>query len=178
MSSVCHSYALVCHPYAVRMYSCVIRYHSYLHVCHPYVTRTWFYHEPFESFCETDDDSLWRKVYGKTIYEWHADEIRVHISDITDDTRVTRETKVLSCHSHVTHIYSLVCHPFVNLMPSVCHLSVVLRRAHHKPVNFIHYFFYFHTFKRKYESRKKSIKFQPVMIHASRWYMRHEIRNE
>ena len=25
MSSVCHSYVLICHPYVIRMYSCVIR---------------------------------------------------------------------------------------------------------------------------------------------------------
>ena len=46
MSSVCHLYVLVCHPYVTRMYSYVTRISL---VWHPYVTRTWFYHEPFIS---------------------------------------------------------------------------------------------------------------------------------
>ena len=57
MSSVCHSYVLVCHPYVTRKYWCVIRMslvfsrmssvcHSYILLCHPYVTCLWFYHEP------------------------------------------------------------------------------------------------------------------------------------
>ena len=76
MSSVCHSYVLVCDPYITRMYSYVTRMslvctrmpsvcHSYVLVCHPYVTLMysyvihmslvchpyvtcmWFHHEPF-----------------------------------------------------------------------------------------------------------------------------------
>ena len=57
MSSVCHLYVLVCHPYVTRMYLHVIHMslictrmppvcYSYLLVCHPYVTRMWFFHEP------------------------------------------------------------------------------------------------------------------------------------
>ena len=40
MSSVCHSYVLVCHLYVTRMYSYVIRMSL---VCHPYVTRMYSY---------------------------------------------------------------------------------------------------------------------------------------
>ena len=51
MSSVCHSYVLVSHPFVTRMYSYVILmslvissvYHSYVLVCHPYVTRIYSY---------------------------------------------------------------------------------------------------------------------------------------
>ena len=54
MSSVSHSYVLVCHPYLTRMYSYVIRMslicthmssvcHSYVLVCYPYVTRMYSY---------------------------------------------------------------------------------------------------------------------------------------
>ena len=50
MSSVCHSHVLVCHPYVTRMSFACTRMssvcHSYVPVCHPYVTRMWFYHEP------------------------------------------------------------------------------------------------------------------------------------
>ena len=57
MSSVCHSFVLVSHPYITLMYSYFIHMllvctrmssvcHSYVLVCHPYVTRMWFYHEP------------------------------------------------------------------------------------------------------------------------------------
>ena len=64
MSSVCHSYVLVCLPYVTGMYSYFIRMslvctrmssvcHSYTHTyvlaCHPCVTRVWFYHEPRSS---------------------------------------------------------------------------------------------------------------------------------
>ena len=76
MSSVCHSYVFLCHPYVTRMYSYVTRMslvctclspvchsyvirmslvctrmsfvcHWYVLVCHSYVTRLWFYHELF-----------------------------------------------------------------------------------------------------------------------------------
>ena len=72
MSSVCHSYVLVCLSYVTRMYLYVIRIslvctrmssvcHSYVLVCtpmssvchsfvpasHSYVTHMWFYHEQF-----------------------------------------------------------------------------------------------------------------------------------
>ena len=58
MSSVCHSYVLVCHPCVTRMYSYVIRMslvctrmssvcYSYVLVCYPYVTHMWFYYKPF-----------------------------------------------------------------------------------------------------------------------------------
>ena len=54
MSSACHSYVLVCHPYITHMYSYVIRMslactrmssvcHSYVLVCHPYVTCMYSY---------------------------------------------------------------------------------------------------------------------------------------
>ena len=45
MTFVCHSYALVCHPYVTRMYSYVLVCHpySYVPVCHPYVTRMYSY---------------------------------------------------------------------------------------------------------------------------------------
>ena len=45
MSSVYHSYVIVCHPYVTRMYSMSSVCHSYALICHPYVTRMWFYHE-------------------------------------------------------------------------------------------------------------------------------------
>ena len=54
MSSICHSYVLVCHPCVTLMYSYVIRMslvctrmssvcHSYVLVCYPYVTRMYSY---------------------------------------------------------------------------------------------------------------------------------------
>ena len=54
ISSVYHSYVLVCHPYITSMYSYVIRMslvctrmspacHSYILVCHPYITRMCWY---------------------------------------------------------------------------------------------------------------------------------------
>ena len=60
MSSVCHSYVLVCHPYATRMDSYVICMslvcthmsfvcQSYELVCHLYVTRMCFYYEPLKT---------------------------------------------------------------------------------------------------------------------------------
>ena len=61
VSSVCHSYVLVCHPNVTHMYPYVIRMslvctrmssvcHLYVLVCHlyatQYVTCMWFYHDP------------------------------------------------------------------------------------------------------------------------------------
>ena len=50
MPFVCHSYLLVCHLYATRMYSNVMVCHSYILICHshlliyhPYVTRMYSY---------------------------------------------------------------------------------------------------------------------------------------
>ena len=54
MSSICHSYILVCQPYFTRTYSYVIRMspvctrmpsacHSYVFVCHPYITSMYSY---------------------------------------------------------------------------------------------------------------------------------------
>ena len=56
MSSKCHLYVLVCHPYVTSMYLYVIHMslactrissvrYSYVLVCHRYVTFMWFYHE-------------------------------------------------------------------------------------------------------------------------------------
>ena len=96
--------SFVCHLYAIRMYSYVIRVslvctrmsyvcHSYVLVCHPYVTRI------------------------------HSYVIRMSLV-------FTRMSSV--CHSYVirmslvcTHM-SPVCNPYVTRMSSVCHSSVVL----------------------------------------------------
>ena len=54
MSSLCHSYVFVCHPFVTRMYSYVILlllvcicmtsfYYSYFLACHTYVTRVYLY---------------------------------------------------------------------------------------------------------------------------------------
>ena len=87
MSSVCHSYVLVCLPYVTGMYSYFIRMslvctrmssvcHSYVLVCHPYVTRMYSYVFRMSLVC-------------------------------------TRMSSV--CHSY-THSYVLVCHPCVTRM--------------------------------------------------------------
>ena len=88
MSPVCHPYVLLYHPYVTRMYSYVTRMsllcthmspvcthmspvcHSYVLVCYLYVTRMYSYAKRMSLVC------------GKTTYEWHIDDIRVHTSDI------------------------------------------------------------------------------------------------
>ena len=43
MSSACHSYVLVCHPYITHMYSLSSVCHSHVLVCHPYITHMYSY---------------------------------------------------------------------------------------------------------------------------------------
>ena len=61
ISSVCHSYVLVCHSYGTRMYSNVIICSYDIHMalactCMQYVTRTWFYHEPVHKWLQLDSN--------------------------------------------------------------------------------------------------------------------------
>ena len=63
ISSVCHSYVLVCQSY----------------VTHAYVTRMYSY---ATSVCHSHVVLPWTFSVHTSIYEWHKDDIRVHASDI------------------------------------------------------------------------------------------------
>ena len=107
MSSVFHSYVLLCHSYVTRMYSYVIRMslertrmssvcHSYVLVCHLYVTRMYL----------------------------HV----IRVSLVCTLMSSVCHLYVLICHPYVTRMYShvirmsLICTP----MSSVCHWYLVL----------------------------------------------------
>ena len=95
LSSVCHSYILIRHPYVTRMYSYVI---CTSLVCSfatnqtnlvnginvfmvPFnrikLNKIWFIVKP-----QTNDIWITTSEYIRVTYEWHTGDIRVHTSDI------------------------------------------------------------------------------------------------
>ena len=101
MSSVFHSYVLVCHPYVSRMYSYVIRVslvctrmssacHSYVLACHSYVTHMYSYvirMSLVSGFTIPFTCCHIRMTYEyiRVTYEWHTSTYEWH----TNDLRVT-----------------------------------------------------------------------------------------
>ena len=123
MSSVCHSYILVCHPYVPRIYSYVIPMllvyirmsflcHSYVFVCHPYVTPMYSYAVRMSLVCT-------RYLY---IFVCHSYVTCMYSHAIPMSLVCTRMFSV--CHSYV-----LVCHPYVTCMYSyVIRMSLLCTR--------------------------------------------------
>ena len=105
LSSICHSYVLVCHPYVTRMHSYVIRMslvctpmssicHSNVLACHSYVARMYAYPIRMPVVCTRM--SLVCTCLSSVCHSY-----------------VTRMLLVCTRMSFVCHLYVLVSHPYV-----------------------------------------------------------------
>ena len=118
--AICMS--LICYPYVTRMSSV---YHSYLLVCHSYVSHIYSYVICMESIMVKTSRSDILVYTNLLIYEYYTtNDILVHTNHMpvhTNDIRATYEYIRVTMYLYVTRVS-----PICTRMSFVCHSYVVL----------------------------------------------------